>query len=89
MLTPVEMPSAPASFFTRRAAREGSVMLRLSIDGQGRVIHAAVDQSSGDPELDQEAVQTVQRWRFAVPADHPDGVTGNLPMRFAAGDKPA
>ena len=85
MLTPIEMPAAPASFFSRRAAREGSVMLHLSVDGQGRVIHAAVDQSSGDPALDQEAVETVQRWRFAVPADHPEGISGNLPMRFAAG----
>jgi protein TonB len=85
MLTPIEMPAAPASFFTRRVAREGRVMLHLSVDGQGRVIHAAVDQSSGDPELDQEAVQIVQRWRFAVPADHPEGISGNLPMRFDAG----
>lgn len=85
MLTPIEMPSAPASFFTRRVAREGRVMLHLSVDGQGRVVHAAVDQSSGDPELDQEAVQIVQRWRFAVPADHPEGISGNLPMRFDAG----
>lgn len=85
MLTPIDMPSAPPSFFSRRVAREGSVLLHLSVDGQGRVIHAAVDQSSGDPELDQEAVQIVQRWRFAVPADHPEGISGNLPMRFAAG----
>lgn len=88
MLTPIEMPAAPASFFSRRVVREGSVVLHLSVDGQGRVIHAVVDQSSGDPALDQEAVQTVQRWRFAVPADHPEGVSGNLPMRFAAADKP-
>lgn len=89
MLTPIEMPAAPASFFSRRTAREGSVMLHLSVDGQGRVIHAAVDQSSGDPALDQEAVETVQRWRFAVPAGHPEGLSGDLPMRFAASDKPA
>lgn len=85
MLTPIEMPSAPASFLTRRVAREGRVMLRLSVDGQGKVLHATVDQSSGDPALDQEAVQTVQGWRFAVPAGHPAGISGNLPMRFDAG----
>jgi protein TonB len=84
-LTPIEMPSAPVSFFARRVAREGRVVLRLSVDGQGKVMHAAVDQSSGDPALDQEAVQTVQSWRFAVPAGHPEGISGNLPMRFDAG----
>ena len=87
-LTPIEMPQAPSSIFSRRVARAGLVVLRLSVDGQGHVTHAAVDQSSGDPALDQEAVQTVQGWRFAVPADHPEGISGNLPMRFAA-DRPA
>ncbi|MGO4702680.1 energy transducer TonB family protein [Dyella sp. 2RAB6] len=88
-LTPIEMPQAPSSLFSRRVARAGLVVLRLSVDGQGHVTHAAVDQSSGDPLLDQEAVQTVQGWRFAVPADHPDGLSGNLPMRFAADDRQA
>jgi len=88
-LTPVEMPQLPSSIFSRRVARAGLVVLHLSVDAQGHVIHAAVDQSSGDPQLDQEAVQTVQGWRFAVPAGHPDGVSGNLPMRFAGNDRPA
>ena len=88
MLTPIEMPQAPSSIFSRRVARAGLVVLRLSVDGSGHVIRAEVDQSSGDPQLDQEAVQTVQGWRFAVPADHPEGVSGNLPMRFAADNRP-
>jgi len=88
-LTPIEMPQAPSSIFSRRVARAGLVVLRLSVDGGGHVISAAVDQSSGDAQLDQEAVQTVQGWRFAVPADHPEGVSGNLPMRFAADNRQA
>ncbi|NII72168.1 protein TonB [Dyella sp. SG562] len=88
-LTPIEMPQAPSSIFSRRVARAGLVVLHLSVDGQGHVTHATVDQSSGDPALDQEAVQTVQGWRFAVPADHPEGLSGNLPMRFAADDRQA
>jgi len=82
-LTPIEMPPLDSSIFSRRVARAGLVVLRLSVDGQGHVTNAAVDQSSGDPQLDQEALQTVHGWRFAVPADHPDGLSGNLPMRFA------
>lgn len=82
-LTPIEMPQLESSIFSRRVARAGLVVLRLSVDAQGHVVDAAVDQSSGDPQLDHEAVQTVQGWRFAVPAGHPEGISGNLPMRFA------
>ncbi|MFC4765427.1 energy transducer TonB family protein [Dyella koreensis] len=85
-LTPIEMPAASADFFSRRVARAGRVLLSLSVDGQGRVIHAGVGESSGNPQLDDEAVRTVQHWRFAVPAGHPDGVSGTLPMRFDAND---
>lgn len=85
-LTPIDMPAASADFFSRRTARTGRVVLSLAVDGQGRVIHAGVGESSGDPRLDDEAVRTVQHWRFAVPADHPDGVSGTLPMRFDAND---
>ncbi|SFR96085.1 protein TonB [Dyella sp. OK004] len=83
-LTPIDMPAASADFFSRRTARAGRVVLSLTVDGQGRVIHAGVGESSGDPQLDDEAVRTVQHWRFAVPADHPDGISGMLPMRFDA-----
>jgi protein TonB len=27
-------------------------------------------------------------WRFAVPPDHPDGLSGDLPMRFSSHDDP-
>jgi len=60
----------------------GDVVLHLTVDGQGEVTHAAIAQSSGDSVLDSNALAIAQRWRFAVPADHPQGISGDLPMRF-------
>lgn len=81
-LTPVDMPSLPAPLLGHVALGSGRVVLRLMVDGQGRVQNASVAQSSGDAALDDRAVRTALRWRFAVPADRPDGLTGQLVMRF-------
>ncbi|MEP7187027.1 MAG: energy transducer TonB [Rhodanobacter sp.] len=63
---------------------DGRVVLHLTIDGNGRVTAAAMRESSGDPILDDHALRSVHRWRFAVPSDHPNGLSGDLPMRFAS-----
>jgi protein TonB len=81
-LTPVDMPPLPASWFGRMERVSGRVALKLTIDGSGRVMNAAVAQSSGNTQLDDRAIRTVQGWRFAVPADHPDGLSGSLVMRY-------
>jgi len=81
-LTPIEMPALPTSWLQRTSFVDGRVVLRLGIDGEGRVDQAAVAESSGNAALDQRALRTVARWRFAVPGDHPGGLTGSLVMRF-------
>lgn len=81
-LTPIDMPSLPGSLFGRTASGHGRVVLRLSVDGEGRAQTASVAQSSGDAALDDRAVRMALGWRFAVPADHPAGLTGQLVMRF-------
>jgi protein TonB len=58
------------------------VVLEVGTDGDGRVTDASVARSSGDPVLDAHALATVRHWRFAVPAGFPQGVHGELPMRF-------
>ncbi|WP_426270387.1 energy transducer TonB [Dyella kyungheensis] len=83
-LTPIEMPALPTSWLQRTAFVDGRVVLRLGIDGEGRVDQAAVAESSGNAALDERALRTVARWRFAVPGDHPGGLTGALVMRFDA-----
>ncbi|WP_201315777.1 TonB family protein [Dyella sp. EPa41] len=81
-LTPIEMPSLPGSLFGHAALGQGRVVLRLAVDGDGRAQSASVAQSSGDAALDDRAVRMALGWRFAVPADHPAGLTGQLVMRF-------
>ena len=81
-LTPIDMPSLPASWFQRTAFASGRVVLRLTVDGEGRVGQATVSESSGNAGLDERALRTVAHWRFAVPGGHPDGLSGLLVMRF-------
>jgi protein TonB len=81
-LTPIDMPPLPASWLQRTAFANGRVVLRLSVDDEGRVRQSAVEESSGNTALDERALRTAGRWRFAVPSDHPDGMTGTLVMRF-------
>ena len=81
-LTPIDMPSLPGSLFGRAPSGHGRVLLRLTVDGEGRAQSASVAQSSGDPALDDRAVRMALNWRFAMPPDHPAGLTGQLVMRF-------
>lgn len=67
-----------------RGHLDGQVLLAVDIDGAGRVTAARIAQSSGDELLDAHALRSVQRWRFAVPADRPDGMHGEVPMRFTS-----
>ncbi|MGB5940500.1 MAG: energy transducer TonB, partial [Rhodanobacter sp.] len=73
-----------------RGHLDGRVLLHVDIDGSGRVRAASLSESSGDPVLDAHALRSVRGWRFAVPSDHPDGLSGELPMRFTSrGDRVA
>lgn len=67
-----------------RGHLDGQVVLAVSVDGAGRVTDAGIAQSSGDELLDAHALRSVRRWRFAVPASHPDGMHGEVPMRFSS-----
>jgi protein TonB len=86
-LLPVSMPQAPMSWSQMEGHLQGRVLLHLAIDGSGRVADAALAESSGDPVLDEHALATVRHWRFAVPADHPDGFSGDLPMSFTSSER--
>lgn len=87
-LIPLSMPADDSQpWRSLQGHLDGHVLMHLHIDGNGRVSAARVATSSGDPVLDQHAVRSVRGWRFAVPADHPAGFEGELPMRFAAADR--
>lgn len=90
-LVPLSMPSDDSARWDDvRGHLNGRVVLHVSIDGNGKVSDASVAESSGDPTLDARALRNVRGWRFAVPADHPDGFSADLPMRFSSrGDRVA
>lgn len=84
-LVPLAMPADTSqSWDELHGHLDGRVVLRVGIDGNGRVDAASLVESSGDPVLDEHALRSVRNWRFAVPSDHPDGISGDLPMRFSA-----
>jgi len=59
-LTRAEYPSASV-----RLGEEGSVLLELTLDSDGRVLEARVIESSGHARLDQAAVdEAVRAWRL-------------------------
>jgi protein TonB len=84
-LEPVAMPyDTTTPWYRLRGHLDGRVVVHVDTDGRGQVARASVVESSGDPILDEHALRSVRAWRFAVPADHPGGVSGELPMRFSS-----
>lgn len=88
-LIPVATPSDNSQpWDVLRGHLDGRVVMHVDIDGSGRVTSSRVSESSGDPVLDEHALRSVRGWRFAVPADRPEGFSGELPMRFSSrGDR--
>ncbi|MEO7067779.1 MAG: energy transducer TonB [Rhodanobacter sp.] len=84
-LVPLSMPADNSLPWDElRGHLDGRVVLHVQVDGNGRVAAAGIVESSGDAVLDEHALRGVRGWRFAVPADQPDGISGNLPMRFSS-----
>jgi protein TonB len=84
-LEPVAMPyDTTQPWYRLRGHLDGRVVVHVDTDGRGQVDRASLVESSGDPVLDDHALRSVRGWRFAVPADHPGGVSGELPMRFSS-----
>jgi len=59
-------PIYPAS--AQRAGYEGTVLLEITVDTNGRAIDVRVTRSSGFDVLDAAAIQAVKQWRFNHPA---------------------
>jgi TonB family protein len=62
-------PDYPDS--ARREGRQGSVLLRVLVDQQGRSKKIEINRSSGSEALDRAAAEAIKRWRF-IPARHGD-----------------
>ena len=84
----LEYASAPAPAYPREALRrriEGTVLLQVLVDVDGRPLDVLVQQSSGNRQLDEAArLQVLKRWTFR-PAMR-DGVAiqamGLVPVEF-------
>lgn len=61
---PLEVPSPPYPRLARRAGEQGTVLLRLELDPEGRVARVEVLESSGFERLDRAARETLAGWRF-------------------------
>ena len=85
----LEYAQAPAPTYPRAALRsgaEGTVLLQVLVDVDGRPLQVGVNRSSGDRRLDVAAREQVLRhWRFR-PAMH-DGravqAIGLVPINFS------
>ncbi len=69
---------------SRAAGEHGVVILRLTVDGNGRPTAVNVARSSGFPRLDRAAIEAGWRFRVrdAVPGSHLDA-----PVRFNLSDR--
>ena len=77
-----ERPPYPQA--ARREGWEGTVVLRITIGTGGDVEQVAIQESSGHPELDESAAQSVKTWQFdpAKVGDDPISSAVDLPVKF-------
>jgi protein TonB len=75
-------PSYP--LMAKRLRLQGTVLLRVMVDEDGRAQDLAVIESSGTPLLDRAALDAVRAWTF-VPARRGEQAVSaavNVPVRF-------
>jgi TonB family protein len=77
---PIEHVEAPYPAEARAAGIEGTVILKLTIDAEGRVVEAAVDTAAGHG-FDEAALDAVRRMRFR-PARRADGTPFKAIIRY-------
>ena len=79
-------PPPPYPRDALRAGAQGTVLLRVLVDTDGKPLQVMVERSSGHRSLDREAVRQVQaRWRFEPALHHgqPVQAWGLVPIGFS------
>lgn len=77
-------PSPVYPRMSRRLGEQGTVVVRVLINTEGRAEQAEIRTSSGYARLDEAALDTVKRWRY-VPgkrAGLAEAMWFNVPVRF-------
>ena len=72
------------------AGVEGTVILRVAMDAEGRATDVQVEESSGHAALDESARSTARKWRFTPGTKDGVPVAGErlVPVEFRADGKP-
>ncbi|MCS7292519.1 MAG: TonB family protein [Gloeomargarita sp. SKYBB_i_bin120] len=79
-VTCLRCPQPPYPAHLRQQGIEGRVALTIDVGPDGRVTAVSLRQSSGSPQLDEVAIQSVWRWQFTA---SPQGRQGmNVAVRF-------
>jgi protein TonB len=65
----------------RLRGAEGTTLLRVYVEGTGRVDEVEVARSAGHADLDRAALEAVRRWRFE-PLRDPSGLWVLVPVEF-------
>lgn len=86
---PLVSPRPPYPREARLSGWEGTVVLQLLIDVDGYVTQVTVATSSGHALLDQSAVTTARKWRFApaIDAGRPTAKVHEIRFRFRLDDR--
>jgi len=73
----------------RRAGIQGTTLLRIYIERDGRVGDVSVQRSAGHQALDEAAADAVRRWRFepALNSTGPVSIWALVPVEFRIGDR--
>jgi protein TonB len=68
----------------RQRGWEGDVLIKVSVDNQGKVVRADLKQSSGHRVLDKSALKQIRTWRFSPALKGNVGVAGEVtvPVHF-------
>lgn len=61
----VKLPELNFPALSKRAREQGTVVLRITVDVNGRLKDATVHRSSGFERIDQAALQDIRSARFA------------------------
>lgn len=62
----------------RRRGIEGSTKVKLEVDDRGNVTDVKVAQSSGNADMDKEAVRAARRWKLKNPKGGTQGVVAKV-----------
>jgi TonB family protein len=82
-----EIPSAPKFQTLFNILPEPAVFL-IALSPEGQVLHAVPDKSSGDSELDREAMSFLKKLRY-LPSGKPNADWGFVELQWGSDLRPS